>query len=90
MSNRSPTTNLDGFGRDKGWARDGSGKLVPLNSTVDVLRVAQANQPKQQAGIRIEKDPNSRRWLVIDGKNIHPFDNEKAAHLFMRHLQSRA
>ena len=82
----------DALGRDKGWARDGSGKLVPLNSIVDVLRIAQANQPKQQAedGIRIEKDPDSRRWLVIDGQNIHPFDNEKAAHLFMRHLQSKA
>jgi hypothetical protein len=82
-------TNLDAQGRDNGWARDGSGKLVALNSSDDVLRVALASQPKQPAdeGIRVERESNSRRWLVIIGKSVHPFDNERAAFLFMRHLK---
>ena len=53
-------TNLDAQGRDNGWARDGSGKLVALNSSDDVLRVALASQPKQPAddGIRIYLGPS--------------------------------
>lgn len=62
--------NLEALGRDNGWTRDGSGRLVPLDSSIDVLRFALANEPKQQAddGIRIEREANSRRWLVMDGK----------------------
>jgi hypothetical protein len=85
-------TNLKAQGRDAGWARDGSGKLVPLDSADDVLRVALASQPKQPAddGIRIEREANSRRWLVIDGKNVFgPFDNKKRAHLFVRTIESK-
>jgi hypothetical protein len=72
IHSRPPMTgqNLEALGRDNGWARDGSGRLVPLDSSIDVLRFALANEPKQQAddGIRIEREVNSRRWLVMDGK----------------------
>jgi hypothetical protein len=66
--------------------------LVPLDSSVDVLRVALASQSKRQAddGIRIEREANSRRWLVIHGKNVFgPFDNEKRATLFVRTIESQ-
>jgi hypothetical protein len=85
-------TDLDALGRDRGWARDGSGKLVSLDSADDVLRVTLASQPKQPAddGIRIEREPHGRRWLVIDGKNVFgPFDNETRAHLFVRTIESQ-
>jgi hypothetical protein len=86
------TRNLEAQGRDRGWARDSRGKLVELNSSDDVLCVALANQPKQQVddSIRIEREAGGRRWLVVDGKNIYSFADEKAAFLLMRHLKSGA
>jgi hypothetical protein len=64
---------------------------VALNSSDDVLRVALASQPKQPAddGIRIEREFGSRRWLVISGKDVRAFDNEKSAFLFMKQMRSR-
>jgi hypothetical protein len=89
---RLKPANLEAQGRDSGWARDGCGRLVPLDSNVDVLRAALASQPKHPAdgGIRVEREPYSHRWLVIDGQNVFgPFDDEKRAHLFVRTIESR-
>ena len=83
--------NLEGLGRDKGWARDGSGRLKPLNTDQDVLLFVLANRSQEQpySERRLERDLSSRGWLVIDGRNTHgPFSDPKRAHIFMKNLKS--
>lgn len=83
-------TNLEAQGRDVGWARDGTGRLRPLNNDQDLLCFALTNQrqPQPESERRIEREPNGRRWMVIDGKNIHgPFEDERRAYIFMKNLK---
>jgi hypothetical protein len=77
--------NLEGLGRDTGWARDGSGRLKPLN-TCFALANRSLEQPYSER--RLERDPSSRGWIVIDGSSTHgPFDDRRRAHIFMKNLK---